>query len=87
MVARMQVGRLDVTVVVPQLLLQGRYGKVHVGAACPPDRLASLVSLLGPKVTAGPTDRQSASQVPHHHWQGAAQQSCPDLPSHVLLLF
>ena len=54
--------------------LQGQYNKVHVGAACPPDRLASLASLLGPTVT--PPATQMLSPLHCHHWLqlDAAQQ-------------
>ncbi len=30
-------------------MMQGQYDRVHVGAACPPGRLAALTALLGPK--------------------------------------
>ena len=30
------------------LCMQGQYDRVHVGAACPPDRLSSLLPLLRP---------------------------------------
>ena len=30
-------------------LMQGQYDRVHVGASCPPDRLAALVPLLRPQ--------------------------------------
>jgi len=29
--------------------MQGQYDRVHVGASCPPDRLAALVPLLRPQ--------------------------------------
>jgi hypothetical protein len=35
-------------VFIPTAKHKGQYNKVHIGAACPPDRLASLASLLGP---------------------------------------
>lgn len=30
------------------VMLQGQYDRVHVGASCPPDRLSALLSLLRP---------------------------------------
>jgi len=30
-------------------LMQGQYDRVHVGASCPPDRLAALLPLLRPQ--------------------------------------
>ena len=48
--------------------LQGQYHKVHVGAACPTDRLASLASLLGPTVISSADCMLSPLQSPPHHW-------------------